>query len=285
MIDPFLLLTIILLKKIRIICRALPARGPAGPNDKQKKMIELFSPPGEYIVKFWVGLMDGDGSLQVNHWRKKCLQYRLVIKLKNDSDNVKMLSLVQTHIGGRVRIIKSRINGTSPADDAFVLWVVDSRQSFLRIIRIFEIYPPQTSRLRAQLRFALLCLEHNNVNFYLETRNNKYLERETTIPVVHANFFNEWLSGFIEAKGCLCVHRDKTCSFSIGQKDDFFLLDKIRTHFGIQSRIQNLKKTFWFLETYRIATLHKLVEHFNKYPLLGEKAISFNKFKKQIEEK
>lgn len=246
-------------------------------------MIELFSPSGEYIVKFWVGLMDGDGSLQVNHWRKKYLQYRLVIKLKHDSDNVKMLNLVQTHIGGRVRTIKSRINGTST--DAFVLWVVDSRQSFLRIIRIFEIYPPQTSRLRAQLRFALLCLEHNNVNFYLETRNNKYLERETTVPVVHAHFFNEWLSGFIEAEGCFCIRKSKTCSFSIGQKDDFFLLDKIRTHFGIQSRIQNLEKTFWFLETYRIATLHKLVEHFNKYPLLGEKAISFNKFKKQIEEK
>src|SRR5690606_5332826 len=23
----------------------------------------------EYIKKFWVGLMDGDGSIQVNHWR------------------------------------------------------------------------------------------------------------------------------------------------------------------------------------------------------------------------
>ena len=28
---------------------------------------------------FWVGLMDGDGSIQVNHWRKLSLQYRLVI--------------------------------------------------------------------------------------------------------------------------------------------------------------------------------------------------------------
>ncbi len=33
----------------------------------------------DYISKFWVGLMDGDGSIQVNHWRKKSLQYRLVI--------------------------------------------------------------------------------------------------------------------------------------------------------------------------------------------------------------
>ena len=38
----------------------------------------------EYIKKFWVGLIDGDGSIQVNHWKKKSLQYRLVIKLKHE---------------------------------------------------------------------------------------------------------------------------------------------------------------------------------------------------------
>ena len=39
----------------------------------------------EYIKMFWVGLMDGDGSIQVNHWRKQSLQYRLVIKLDRKS--------------------------------------------------------------------------------------------------------------------------------------------------------------------------------------------------------
>lgn len=60
----------------------------------------------EYIKKFWVGLMDGDGSIQVNHWRKKCLQYRLVIKLKYCSENLFMLNLICKNIGGKVRIIK-----------------------------------------------------------------------------------------------------------------------------------------------------------------------------------
>jgi heme/copper-type cytochrome/quinol oxidase subunit 1 len=41
----------------------------------------------EYIKKFWVGLMDGDGSIQVNHWNKKYLQYRIVIKLKYNEYN------------------------------------------------------------------------------------------------------------------------------------------------------------------------------------------------------
>ena len=35
-----------------------------------------------YLSQFLVGLIDGDGSLQVNHWKKKSLQFRAVIKLK-----------------------------------------------------------------------------------------------------------------------------------------------------------------------------------------------------------
>jgi len=61
----------------------------------------------EYIKKFWVGLMDGYGSIQVNHWRKKSIQYRLIIKLKYCSENLFMLTLICKNIGGKMRIIKN----------------------------------------------------------------------------------------------------------------------------------------------------------------------------------
>ena len=60
----------------------------------------------DHIEKFWVGLMDGDGSIQVNHWRNKNLQYRLVIKLSNLESNVKMLKLISNQLTGHVRISK-----------------------------------------------------------------------------------------------------------------------------------------------------------------------------------
>ena len=49
--------------------------------------------------------MDGDGSIQVNHWKFKSLQYRLVIKLKNCSENVTMLNIIAKTIGGSVRLV------------------------------------------------------------------------------------------------------------------------------------------------------------------------------------
>lgn len=68
-----------------------------------------FIDKNEYIKMFWVGLMDGDGSIQVNHWRKKNLQYRLIIKLSNLESNYNMLILIAKVIGGTVRISKKKI--------------------------------------------------------------------------------------------------------------------------------------------------------------------------------
>lgn len=252
----------------------------------------------KYIIKFWVGLMDGDGSIQINHWKKKNLQYRLVIKMKYHLNNLFMFNLIQTTLGGRVRIISKNLNNIYTP--TFVIWVVDSKKDFVKILNVLDQYQPKTIRLLAQLNFAKDCLKHNNVDIYLNTRKNKYIIYEkninnnskpnfvnkTTFPqdtrFSHFFFFKEWLSGFIEAEGCFCKHKNNTCSFSISQQDNYFLIEQIKNYFSIQSKIRILKNNFHVIETYRKESLLNLVEHINKYPLLGEKSISFNKLKNKI---
>lgn len=242
----------------------------------------------KYILKFWIGLMDGDGSIQINHWKKKYLQYRLVIKLKYDLNNLFMLNIIHTILGGRVRIIYK--NNNNIKIPIFVIWVVDSKEHFIKIINLLNQYKPKTERLLAQIHFAKSCLKHNNIDIYLKTRTDKYLlyqdnflnknneDRSSNVDV----FFNEWLSGFIEAEGCFCIRKNNSCSFSISQKDDYFLIEKIKKHFLIQSKIHKLKNNIYVLETYRKESLLKIIEHIDNYPLLGEKTISFNKFKNKI---
>jgi hypothetical protein len=54
--------------------------------------------------------MDGKGNIEVNHFRKKFLQYRLIIKLPNIKSNYDMLIQIAKVIGGTVRIVDKESN-------------------------------------------------------------------------------------------------------------------------------------------------------------------------------
>jgi hypothetical protein len=217
--------------------------------------------------------MDGDGSIQVNHWRHKNLQYRLVIKLKFCDENLKMLNLIEKFIGGSVRII---------GINKFIIWVVNDKKKINNIIKIFNSYPPITSRLKAQLAFMLECFNKNNVEWYLNERNNKYnnfniINQSYNIDY---SYFNEWLSGFIETEGCFSIRKtSNNHSFSIGQNNDKYILEMIKTHFFIKNNIRLINNKFWFIEVYNKLILINIINHCLQFPLLGEKALSLYKFR------
>jgi len=226
----------------------------------------------DYIKKFWVGLMDGNGSIQVNHWRKKNLQFRLIIKLKHHFKNIDMLNLIKNNLNGRV--VKQ--------NEEFVLWVVDDKKLIVDIIKIFDKYPPLTSRLHAQLLFLKSCLLHKDIEKYFLERQNKYSIYKLSDLTINNNYFKEWLSGFIEAEGCFSLRKNNSHSFSIVQKNEMKLIEFIRIFFDIQSKVRKIKGDVWSIHTYRKSTLINIINHCSNYPLLGEKLLSLEIFKKEI---
>lgn len=246
-------------------------------NNNDKKSNDL------YIKMFWVGLMDGDGNIQVNHWRKKLLQYRLVIKLFNTTSNYDMLIKIAKVIGGSVKI-------TRKGKD--VIWVVNRKETVQEIIKIFDSYPPLTSKKICQLEFLKKCLLENSVDSYLSNRNSKYLtaiintepfiiENNSQVLAL-PNYFKEWLSGFIEAEGCFSIRKNNNHSFSIGLNDDLYLMNGIKQYLEAKNKIRNPHGKFYSIEIYRKETLKKIINHCKDYPLLGEKAESLKKFNQII---
>ena len=98
----------------------------------------------EYIKMFWVGLMDGVGNIEINSWRMKSLQYRIVIKLSFFKNNYNMLLKIAKIIGGAVKVVNNKKE---------VMWIVDKKEAIINIINIFDSYPPLTSKLICQLEF------------------------------------------------------------------------------------------------------------------------------------
>jgi len=233
----------------------------------------------EYIKMFWVGLMDGDGSIQVNHWRHKYLQFRLIIKLLNTSSNYAMLIRISKVIGGYVTLTEK---------GEYIIWVVNNQKTIQEIIKIYDKYSPLTSKKICQLKFLKSCLLHNSVDLYLSTRNFKYKDQSIIVnsdpfgfnknSFNLPNYFKGWLAGFIEAEGCFSIRKNNNHSFSIGQKDDLYLLIAIKQFFGSTNKVRNIKHNFYSLEIYKKDTLKFIINYLNIYPLLGEKAESFKKF-------
>ena len=92
------------------------------------------------------------------------------------------------------------------------------------------------------------------------------------------SYFPCWLSGFIEANGCFSIRVNNNHSFSIGQKEDFYLLENIKLFFNLSVMVRNPHKKFFILESYKKETLNRIINHCTNYPLLGEKAQSLVKF-------
>jgi hypothetical protein len=167
--------------------------------------------------------MDGDGSIMVNHWRKRSLQFRFVIKLKNTPANVLMLQTLRKNLSvGNVKIDSKK---------EFVLWVENHTSKMGKLLEILEIYPPLTSRLTLQLAFFKKMLLSKNIDVYFESRRNKYESRSAVIDhlknlSVHTlPYFGRWLCGFIEAEGCFTTRQNSSGwgSFSIAQNNDLYL--------------------------------------------------------------
>ncbi len=122
------------------------------------------------------------------------------------------------------------------------------------------------------------------MNYYLKNRNNKFYNQSEIIkaPFIIPSYFKEWLSGFIEAEGCFSLRKSNGHSFSIGQNDDFYLLEAIKLHFEASNAVRNSYGNFYALEIYKKEVLKRIITHCTNFPLLGEKRISFVNFSEKL---
>lgn len=250
----------------------------------------------EEILQFWVGLMEGNGSFQVNHWKYKSLQFRLIIKLKYTEANEKMLIEIKNILGGSYRRIKNKKVSDEylkvPTEEfAWAIWVMNDREKILSTLQIFDKYPPLTSKAICGIAFMKTFLVNPDIKKYLETRNLKY-ENQTKISAsllekqfIYPNYWGPWLAGFTEAEGCFSIRLNGSHSYSIAQKEGEAIIKAIREFFQIKASAR-YHNTMWSIETANTTTLKRIVKFFHIYPLLGEKAVSFSRFlsKKELKD-
>lgn len=185
----------------------------------------------DQLKAFAVGLIDGDGSLQVNHWRSKILQYRLVVKLADKPGNYTMLKTLADAFGGSAKIATLKKGST------VVYWVINHSHTIANVIvPLLTEYPPLTTRMRLQLAFVVKALSGMTMEQYFNTVKGKYKARPAITPLflpdALPSYFAFWLGGFIEAEGSFSMRAKGNYTFSIAQLHDLYLIEAIRNYFN-----------------------------------------------------
>lgn len=263
----------IITHKLYVVGNSLPLIDQFSLSNISTSLIKPQRLIGDKLAAFVVGLIDGDGSLQVNHWRKKSLQYRLVVKLKFNEFNKAMLEQIASVYGGQVKIETVKSTGYQS-----VKWVInDSTRIRNTILPLLDSFPPLTTRMQLQLAFVKKALEGITMDEYFAGRNLKYSTRAMLIPLFTLpSYFSSWLSGFIEAEGSFAKRSGSLgFSFSTGQLNDHNLMQAIleffnQSHLTVQKK-EDKNSPFFFIEIANLKGVTTVVQHLLEYPLQGNK--------------
>jgi len=244
-----------------------------------------------YIEPFFVGLLEGDGTI-TSDLNPVTVRVRIVISLKNCTENEYMLNLIKTHICGRVFIERN---------NRYVTWIASNKSDILKVLAVLKKYPLLTARKRAQLSFAKSFWPTPgsytansvmpNISNFKALRDNKYHNKLNDLKILSLTraplYFSAWLSGFVEAEGNFSlVFNEKgqlrKSAFHIGQNDELHILTWIAEYFNSNNKIGKDRATkggnfnHYRLNLYNAESRRRLFEHFKVYPLLGQKKTSYS---------
>lgn len=239
-----------------------------------------------YIEAFFVGLLEGDGTItsNLNSNKSNSIIVRIVISLKNTPENLIMLNKIKDVIGGRVVIERK---------NQYVTWIASNKNDLAKVFIILARYPLLTARKQSQLEFVNNCLLEKDLENFLVNRNDKYNQKKILLLELskkeRPSYFAPWLSGFIEAEGNFSLVFNeqgqlRKSAFTIGQNDELHILIWISQYFSNKTAILKDKAKkggnfqYYRLHLYNAESRKLLFEHFYKYPLLGYKKVSYLHF-------
>lgn len=234
---------------------------------------------------FFLGLLEGDGSIQVNHWKKRCLQYRFVIKLAYSDANYAMCAKLRDNLG--VMNVHVRKNN--------IVMVEDHRDKIPILMRIIEHYGLLLAHRRKQYAFFRYCFQHRctySEYAHIKALNDTWSGFDKVNPassavVLSAPHWPHWLCGFTEAEGCFCIRANGNLSFSIAQKNGSEVMHAIKTFFNATNKVRQTTRVH-SIEIYATAVLTPLVEFYGSdsvVGLLGQKRLQWLVFKAALQNK
>lgn len=244
-------------------------------NRTDKK--EYLSIPYQFIA-FFVGLIDGDGYIQVTKTTKGFIAIKLTLTLS--LDDLSTLEYIHSVLGlGLISISKDRLNPTC----TYRLNRTDLQEVIFPLLHFHKIFFLIKAR-RIQYNKALYILK-NGVKLYdeiyLNNIPNEFNLPESSYEYLNLNFYKNWLIGFTNSEGSFLIKNNNEGCFQLKQRIDSILFESFNLLFKSNRKIDIEQDKYAQFSVSSKKDIQEVINFFSfsgLHPLIGKKNIQYFKW-------
>lgn len=259
----------------------LPTIGIVSPHALKKgKKIRLdktdyLSIPYQFVA-FLVGLIDGDGYIQVTRTTKGFITIKLVIGLHLDD-----ISTLE-YINSVLKLGKISINRDHKSPNCkLIINKTDLQEVLFPLLLHYKIFFLTETR-RSQFDLAMYILK-NDTKVYDEISNIKKISSNFELPktatdYINLPFFNNWIVGFTVAEGSFFIKVNNDGCFQLKQRIHVILFEAFKLIFNSNRKIEtenNMYNQFSVSSKKDIQTVINFFSFSGYHSLVGLKNIQY----------
>lgn len=239
---------------------------------------EYLSVPYEFIA-FLVGLIDGDGYIQISKTSKGYITMKLVICLS--LEDISSLEYIYSVLKmGKIQISRDYKNPICK----LVLNKTDLQEVIFPLLKHHGIFFLTESR-RNQFDLAMFILK-NNLKLYNEISHYKEIPTifnlpKTALDYINLAFFKNWLVGFTNSEGSFCIKKNNEAYFQYQQIIHDQLFEAFKLLFNTKRNISIEKDRYAQFSVSSKTDIQSVIDFFSfsgLHPLIGLKNIQYFKF-------
>lgn len=240
--------------------------------DKQQYLNIPYS-----FIAFLVGLIDGDGYIQISRTSKGFITIKLAIQLH--LDDLSTLQYIHSTLNiGNLKIWKDH---KSP-NCKLVISKTDLQEILFPLLIHHNVYFLTNTR-RSQFDLAMFVLKENiklydNLPSDIKSINTYFPILNSKMDYVYLPFFKNWIVGFTVAEGSFFIKKNLEACFQLKQRTHINLFEAIKLIFNTNRKLifeNNKYCQFSVSSKSDIQTVINFFSFSGLHPLTGSKLIEY----------
>lgn len=274
-----IIINIVILLNVSIEKQVLPVIGTVSKKahvnrKKRLSQLEYLSIPDSFIA-FLIGIIDGDGYIQVTKTEKDYISIKLIISIH--INDISVLNYIYSVL--KLGIIKSFPNHKSPCCK-LIINKTELQEVFFPLMLQNKIFFLTETR-RTQFNKAMDIIVNNKKMYSTISNIPPVLFKLPDNPLGYINlpFFKNWIVGFTMSEGSFLKKKNNDACFQLKQRLHVKLFEAFKLVFNTERKISLDKYLYVQFGVSSKADIQTVINYFSfsgHHPLIGLKNIQYS---------